>query len=319
MKDNLRKISFLILTASFLIVSILASVSLGAVKVSYMYKLSDFTGTIPYDDTRVSVDDERNEIYVLYQSVIRVFNESGMEVYRFGEDLDVGRILDVAVERDGNILLLSYMDLNGEAKRLISRCDYRGEPMSKIDLNNLPPDLADFFPNRMIYKNGDLYFVSLMGMRVLVTDSDGNFKKSYDLIPLLELQEKDRGNVEVTGFSVDARGNILFTVAVLFKAYILSPDGNLSMFGKPGGAPGRFNIVAGIVVDSKGNYLICDKLKSAVMVFDNKFNFVTQFGYRGLKPGNLIIPADIAIDKQDRIFVTQAMKRGVSVFKLTYN
>jgi len=157
-----------------------------------------------------------------------------------------------------------------------------------------------------------------LGMRVLITDSDGNFKRSYDLIPLLELKEKDRGNVEVTGFSVDDRGNILFTVAVLFKAYILSPDGKLNMFGKAGGAPGRFNIVAGIVSDSRGNFLVADKLKSAVMVFDSKFNFVTQFGSRGLKPGNLISPTEIAIDKQDRIFVTQAMKKGVSVFKISH-
>ena len=170
----------------------------------------------------------------------------------------------------------------------------------------------------MIYKEGDLYFMSWMEMRVVVTDSDGNFKKGYDLISLLDLEEKNRGNMEVTGFSVDNRGNILFTVAVLFKAYILSPDGQVTSFGKAGGAPGRFNVVAGIAADSKGNYLVADKLKSAVMVFDSKFNFVTQFGYRGLKPGNLIVPDDIVIDKQDRIFVTQAMKRGVSVFKLSY-
>lgn len=318
MKDFKRKNRFSILIISLLLVPVCVSVSEAKVNVSFLYSLSGFTGTIPYDQGRVSIDRDRNETYVLYQNTIRVFNENGMEIYRFGDDLDFGHILDVAIDRDGNILLLSYTTINGEAKRSIFRCDYRGEPVSKVELRNLPSDLNDFFPNRMIYKNGDLYFVSLMGMRVLITDSDGNFKKSYDLISLLELQEKDRGSVEVTGFSVDDRGNILFTVAVLFKAYVLSPDGNLSMFGRPGGAPGRFNIVAGIVADSKGNYMIADKLKSAVMVFDSKFNFLTQFGYRGFKPGNLIVPDDIVIDKQDKIFVTQALKRGVSVFKITY-
>jgi DNA-binding beta-propeller fold protein YncE len=319
MTDALRKNSFFILTAGLILVSILASVSEAAVKISYMYSLSGFTGTIPYDRGRVSIDRERNETYVLYQNTVRVFNENGMEIYQFGDDLDVGHILDIAIDRDGDIFLLSYATINGESKRSIFRCNYRGETISKIELNNLPPDLSDFAPNRMIYKNGDFYFMSWMGMRVVVTDSDGNLKKSYDLISLLDLEEKDRGNVEVTGFSVDDRGNILFTVAVLFKAYILSPDGQVTSFGKPGGAPGRFNVVGGIVADNKGNFLVADKLKSAVMVFDSKFNFVTQFGYRGLKPGNLIVPDDIVIDKQDRIFVTQAMKRGVSVFKLTYN
>jgi hypothetical protein len=77
-------------------------------------------------------------------------------------------------------------------------------------------------------------------------------------------------------------------------------------------------VVAGIVKDSRGDYLVVDKLKCAVMVFDKDFNFLTQFGYRGSRPGNLIAPDDIAIDNNDRIYVTQAARRGVSVFKLTY-
>jgi hypothetical protein len=290
-----------------------------AVKVSFLYNLSDFNGIIPYSVPRVVVDRERNEIYALCQNVIRVFNQNGMEIYRFGDDLDLGHILDIAIEQDGDIFLLSYILDNGKPVKSILRCDYRGEVISKIEFRSLPTELSDFFPDRMIYKNGHLYFVSSMGMRILVTNSDGNFKKSYDLISLLELQEKDRGNVEVTGFSVDGQGNILFTVAVLFKAYILSADGQLAFFGKPGGAPGRFNVVAGIATDGKGNYLVADKLKSAVMVFDKKFNFLTQFGYRGLKPGNLIVPNDIAVDYDDRIYITQAAQRGVSVFRLTYH
>jgi hypothetical protein len=288
------------------------------VSISFLYSLSGFTGTIPYDRGRVSIDRERNETYALYQNTIRVFNENGMEIFVFGEELDIGHILDVAIDRHGDILLLSYTSLDGVSKRSIVKCNYRGEPIAEVQLKGLPADLADFVPNRMIYKNGDLYFMSWMGMAVVVTDSDGNVKKSYDLISLLDLEEKERGNIEVTGFSVDDRGNILFTVAVLFKAYILSPDGRVTSFGRPGGAPGRFNVVAGIVADSRGNYLVADKLKSAVMVFDSRFNFLTQFGYRGFKPGNLIVPEDIIIDKHDRIYVTQAQKRGVSVFKINH-
>jgi hypothetical protein len=303
---------------TFFVFFALSVPALAMVRGTYVYSLSDFTGTIPYGSTRVSVDRERNEVYVLFQNLIRVFNENGMEIYRFGDDLELGHILDVAIDRDGDILLLSYTMVNGEPKGSISRCNYRGEPMSKVELKNLPPEYSNFVPNRMVYKDGDLYFISFMGLKVLITDSDGNFKKGYDLFPLLELEEKDRGNVDVTGFSVDDRGNILFTVAVLFRACILSPDGKLNWFGKPGSAPGRFNVVAGIVADSEGSFLIADKLKSAVMVFDKNHNFLTQFGYRGLKPENLIVPEDIVIDKEDRIFVTQARKRGVSVFKITY-
>lgn len=285
-----------------------------AVKASFLYSLSDFTGLIPYNWARISVDEERNEVYVLYQNLMRIFNEAGMEIYRFGDDVDFGHMIDMAIEPNGDILLLAYKESGGE----IIRCNYRGDPKSTFWLNNMPDEFSKFGPDRMIYRQGNLYFISSMGMKIVVTDNQGNFKKGYDLIPLLEREEKERGNMEVNGFSVDREGNILFTVPTLFRACILSPEGKIDWFGRPGSVSGKFNIVAGIARDSKGNYLVVDKLKSAVMVFDKDFNFITQFGYRGLKPDNLFVPNDIVIDSKDRIYVTQARKRGVSVFKLNY-
>ena len=123
----------------------------------------------------------------------------------------------------------------------------------------------------------------------------------------------------MSGFSVDREGNILFTIPPFFKAYILSHDRKLRVFGKPGGAPGKFNIVSGIISDSKGNIIVVDKLKCAIMVYDKNFSFISQFGFRGHRPGNLIAPDDIAVDENDRIYVTQGARKGVSVFKLTYN
>jgi DNA-binding beta-propeller fold protein YncE len=286
-----------------------------AVKGTFLFSLSDFTGPIPYNWARVSVDRERNEIYVLYQNSVRIFNEAGMEVYRFGDDLDLGHIVDASFDPRGDIFLLTYKN----SASAILRCNYRGEPQSKIELRNLPPPFSGFSPTRMIYQDGHFYLENHGNMTVVVTDQEGHFRSGYDLIPLLELEEKDRGNVEIAGFGVDKEGNILITVPVLFKACILSPDGKLSWFGRPGSVSGKFNIVAGIARDSRGNYLIVDKLKCAVMVFDKNFNFVTQFGSRGLKPGNLIAPDEIAIDDSDRIYVTQTRRRGVSVFKLTHD
>jgi DNA-binding beta-propeller fold protein YncE len=105
---------------------------------------------------------------------------------------------------------------------------------------------------------------------------------------------------------------------VLFAVYRFSPDGKLTWFGRPGSAPGRFGIVAGIACDSRGNLFVADKLKSVVMVFDKDFKFLTEFGYRGSKPGNLIVPDEVAIDKRDRVYVSQARKRGVSVFGIAF-
>ena len=285
-----------------------------AVKGSYIYSLASFTGAIRQDFSRVTVDRERNEVYVLYQNVVRVFNESGMEVYHFGDDLDLGHIVDLAVDERGDILLLSYRD----GKLVIVRCDYRGRPQAAITLKGLPGELAGFAPNRIAYRRGELALASTMGLIVVVADPAGNIRKSYDLFKLFELDEKDRGNVEVSGFSLDRDGNLLMTVPVLFRAFVLSPDGKLNWFGKASSAPGGFNIAAGIGRDSKGNFLVVDRLKGSVLVFNQQLAFVTQFSSRGYQPGQLAFPDDLAVDRQDRVYVTQVGRRGVSVFKLTY-
>ena len=313
-------------TKQFLsVMAIAASVLISApaesqsVRGGFLYTLSSFTGAIPYNWSRVTADKERKEIYALYQNTVSVFNESGMEIYHFGDDLDLGQIVDMAVDEQGDILLLVYKESQSD----VVRCNYRGEIKSRIELKNVPSGLSplysSFSPNRMVYQDGNIYLASLSELKILVADREGNFKGGFDIFPLLDLEEKERGNLEIVGFSVDREGNILMTIPVLFSAYVLSPDGKINPFGKPGSAPGKFNVVAGIARDSKGNYLVVDRLKAAVMVFDKTFNFVTQFGSRGYKPGDLIFPDEIALDVGQRVYVTQMGKRGVSVFKLTYN
>ncbi|MGZ6291479.1 MAG: 6-bladed beta-propeller [Syntrophales bacterium] len=310
------------LTGLFLGLSLIVFVVIGIsipvianVQATYLYGLSNFTGKIPYSATRMSVDKKSGEIYVIYENLLKVFNPAGMEIYHFGEDLDVGQILDLTVVPNGDLLLLTVKD----SRETLVQCNYRGDPISRIDLKKMPPEFSGFVATRLVCHGDSLYFASGEGMKIVITDLEGNFKKGYDLISLLELKEEDRGNMEIYGFSVDGNGNILFTIAVLFKAFVLSDEGKLSYFGKAGGAPGKFNIVSVIVRDSQGNFLVVDRLKSAVMIFDKKFNFVTQFGFRGLRPENLFAPDDIAIDSNDRIYVTQERKRGISVFKLTHN
>ena len=254
---------------------------------------------------------------MLYQNSVRIFNENGMEVYRFGDDLDVGYIVDVSNDHDGNILLLAYSPPPESAYKIV-RCNFRGEPTGTMTVRNIPSRFLPFSPHRMIYRKGQIYLANLMDLKVIVVDADGNFKEGYELFSVLGLQEKHRGNVEIGGFSIADEGSILFTIPVLFTAYRLYPNGKLDYFGKPGGAPGRFNIAGGIALDSRGNYLVADKLKCTVMVFDKNFNYVTQFGFRGAKPENLIIPEDLVMDRADRVYVAQNGRRGVSVFKMTY-
>lgn len=300
-------------TCAAVLVACLAATPLAQIRATFLYSLSNFTGPLHDDFVRVAVDRDRDEIYVIYQNLIRIFNASGMEVFSFGDDLDLGQIVDLAVEAGGDLVLLSYR----EARPLVTRCTFRGVPQGPIAISGLPASLP-FRPNRMIYRNGLLYFLSTTAASLIVTAGGGAFREHLDLAAIVGHDEWRTGGGEIGGFSVDDEGNVYFTVPVLFKVYKLAPDRTVTFFGRSGSAPGRFGVVAGVVTDSRGHLLVADRLKCVVMAFDKDFTFLTEFGYRGTRPENLIVPDQIAIDSRDRVYVTQGRRRGVSVFALTH-
>jgi len=281
-----------------------------AADVSYLYSLSNFSGTLPFDYVKVSIDEIKNEVYVIEGENIRVFNPSGMEIYNINAyDLGLGTVYDLAVNKDGNLIILSYKS----NRYSISVANYRGEPLSTLEIRGLPKDFEDFSPNGMILKDDLLYLYSSGSMRVVVIGLNGDVKDSYDLSKIAEINSDDIGMGQM---SIDRDGNILFTAPVIAKAFILSPEKKLRLFGRRGSAPGRFGIPYGIVRDREGNLYVSDKLRSCVLIFDKELKFIKEFGYRGFRPENLIVPEGLSIDERGRLYVTQRRKRGVSVFKI---
>jgi hypothetical protein len=289
-----------------------------AVEASFLYTLSDFNGPFLIGGGRMFVDKDRNEAYIVYQNVVRIFNENGLEIYRFNEDNNLGRLTSLAVDRDGTIFFLSY---NDKGEYVIIRCNYRGEPTGRIELAGLPSDFANyekFSPNYMEYREGQFYLADARTLRIAVANRNGQVQKTYDLVPLLDLKEKDRADLEIGGFSVDSEGNMLCTIPVLFSATVLSPEGKVQNFGQPGSIPGKFGIASGIIADNKGNYLVADKLKSVISVYNRGTQFLMEFGGRSNGPDDLIVPNALAVDGSDKVYVTQGGNRGVSVFRLIY-
>jgi hypothetical protein len=262
------------------------------------------------DGVRVTVDQATDEAYVIYQNIVHIFNASGMEVFSFGDDLDLGQVIDAAVDTNGDILLLSYKDLHS----IVTRCNYRGIPKAQIEFTKFPEGQG-LDANRMVLRNGLLYFANLAALRVTITNISGEFQSQVDFMSLLQPEDR-RDGVEAIGFTVDQSGSIFLTMPTLFRVFKRTADGTLTSFGKPGSGPGQFGVLSGIATDTHGNVLVADKLKCVVMLFDKAFNFITEFGYRGPNADNLIVPDDLAVDRRDRVYVAQYRQRGVSVFSL---
>jgi DNA-binding beta-propeller fold protein YncE len=311
----------------------LAGHAAAEVKATYLYNLSDFTGILPTSSAKVSVDPFNKEVFVTTGDLIRVFNDKGMLLFSFGEDLNAGVLFDAAADEKGNIYVLSH---SYERKSyIITLCNYRGEPIREISVTNIPPQAERFSPNGIIYRNGSLYLFSDYAMMVLIADANGVFKEQVDLFPLMDIKpeksprrrgeqkpgpvELNRADYGISGFSVDHEGNFLFASPVTAKVHIVFPDRKADSFGKRGSAPGRFGVPRGVARDKAGNYLVSDILRSVVMIFNKDFDFITEFGGKGYQPGRFIGPTGISVDEDSKVYVTQLAERGVSVFKLEGN
>jgi len=313
---NKMKYACTIFCAIFVCTAFTGSQALASITAQYLYNLTGFTGTSSFSGGKITIDHENNETYVIYGNEVSVFNANGMEIYSFSYlDTDLGIVQALAVLPEGDMITLETNVEKGSTE--IIRRNYRGEPIAEIKIKELPAGFS-FSPSRMVYRGGLLYFADTDALQVVTTDLSGLFQQRYDLFSALELEPKDLGDKLLTGFDISKSGDILFTVSVLFRAFVLSPAGKLREFGEGGSLPGKFNIVGGITTDNKGNYLVTDRLKGAAQIFDSGFNFQYMFGDWGGRPGTLRVPNDIVVDHTDKVFIAQGAAKGVSVYRLLY-
>lgn len=286
--------------------------------IKFQYDLATSAGKITTTGAGLVFDARSREVLVLENGLVRVFNEVGIEVHTFGAEAELQGVRDIAPldAESGDYLVLA---MTPEGRDDLVRCDFRGTPLGRLEIKGIPEEIASVFrPSVLGYFDGKIYLGDAGSARVVTVDVDGNYVSSIDLAPMLKSDDPadEKGLVEATirGLRVDARGNILFTVPTLFRAFVVTPDGKVRSWGKRGSTPGKFNVVMGVASDEQGNFYVMDILRCVVSVFNADLQYVSQFGGRGRGAGRLITPASIVYG-DGRVFVSQGLKRGVSVFK----
>ena len=289
------------------------------VQVDYLYRLSSFSGIVPYSDVQLHADRFHDEVYVGEGDTLRVFNATGMAIYEFTHDaMRLGTVADLAALENGDILVLSYRLASPDrpAGAQITHYNYRGDEQGELALSGLPPEMRDFAPNRLIFRGGELYLANTSRGLVVVAGLDGAFKRSIDLFSALPSDDKGRDGAELGGFDVDGAGTIYFTIPTEFRAFRRSADGNVQSFGKPGSAPGTFGVVGSILAGDTGDVLVADRARNAVLIFDSSLRFLREFGPTGHKQEILNRPGAMALGAGGKLYVSQLGFRGVSVFSI---
>lgn len=284
-----------------------------ALEVRYLFDLASISGDLGSSYATLAWDRSGRELIVvsISEGAVRVYDGNGMETYRFGAETALTGITSIAVVDGGDLVALAIF----EGQPGLIRCDYRGEPKERIAINGLPAEVGAFTPDMVRAANGRIYLADRTNMRAVVVDGAGRFEAAYDLAKIAEVPEEKRLDTGVRGFNVDAQGRILYTVAPLFAAFVVTPDGQARSFGQKGSTPGKFNIVGGIAADEQGRIYVTDTLRSVVQVFDADLQFVRSFGFRGRVPGGLISPFDL-VAADGKVFVSQNGARGVSVYRV---
>lgn len=270
----------------------------------YLWNLASETGPLRTSASGVSVDPFAKEILVSCGDVVRIYMPNGMEDFSFPVGGMMDRVLAAAtLGESGDIALLG---MSGQ-EMVLARVSFRGELLGRI---GLPAELR---PNVLRVHDGRLYLAETAGLRAVVLEPDGRVVKGMDLAEIAGIPDDKRADNQLSGFAVDVDGGVLFTLAVKFKAFAVSPSGEVRSWGTPGGAPGFFNVISGIAADA-GNYYVADQLKSAVIAFSRAdLSFVDEFGYRQAQAGGLVSPTDVAAGN-GKVFVSQNGNRGVAVF-----
>jgi hypothetical protein len=285
----------------------------GPVEAGRLYELSDFTGPVPCSDALVVADAAHDETYTIFANEVRIFNASGMQVYAFFVDPTTWQLTSLAVDTDGDLLLLVHRQGVADAPWSIVHADYRGRMQSEMTIA-VPAELASFHPNRMMVRAGAIWLVSTDQMLAASFTHDGAWIRTLDLATIAGVPSGDRGSFGLGGFDVEPSGAALFAVPVQFKVYRVTADGTVSTFGRVGSNAGGFGIISGLAADGRGNILVADRLRNVVMVFDESFRFVREFGQSGPAAKRLVRPGDLAVGAAGKLYVSQLGNGGVAVF-----
>ena len=113
-----------------------------AVQSSFLYAIDDGAGRRSTGWAALTWEPKNSELFLVANGVVDIFNDNGLATYSFGDDSQVGSPVAVAALENGELMVLASREM---ATQLI-RCNFRGEPLARVELHGLPKEFGEFSP-----------------------------------------------------------------------------------------------------------------------------------------------------------------------------
>ncbi len=262
----------------------------------------------------ICCDTLHHEIYVADAGSHRVyiFDDNGWPVYSFVHMVAVrgrrvpGEPEAIAVLPSGDIVLLDALS------RYVHLLDYRGRPLTDIDIARLYPDMGDARPQAVgVDAEGRIHVVAAGddGYQVIILDGEG---RSWRRVTLGEPGDL----VRVTGMCPRPGGGWVVTdLSAEYAVQVFAADGSrVLQFGKHDIGMENFSYAADVAIARDGSMWVVDMIRQVALHFDPAGHYLTYVGGTGRGIGTMSYPSAVALGGGGRVLVLEKVGRRFQSF-----
>ncbi len=264
----------------------------------------------------VFIDEKNEEIYVVDAGNRRVvvFDMDGFYRYQFAmSSSKSGGPRSLVVDNRDEILVV----IGGK----VACCDFRGSLLEYVDFDGFPYAEKVNATRIKIDKENNYYVLDTAKQRVLVFDSNWNFKFAIDKESLPNAQKKvgkkQAGPIKsssIVDIWVDDEGMVYLLDSMGSKVLIFNDEGKyLRSIGQPGASFETLSFPNGVAVDNQGRVLVMDTTSHGMLGYDKEGKFLFALGGLGQSEGRFYFPRHVSTDRNGRIYVIEPFLGRIQV------
>lgn len=266
----------------------------------------------------VFIDEKHGEIYVVDSGNRRVvvFDMDGFYRYQFVVPGNLGGSPNSLVLNNRDEIL---MVVGGK----VAVCDFRGSFLEYVEFKEFP-DAEKVRGTRLkIDKEDNYYLLDAIKQRILVFDSDWNFKFAIgrENMPYVKKaitapngKEHKTKPLNVSDICVDEDGKIYLVDSIASYVFVFDGKGKyLRSIGEPGATFNTLSFPNGVAVDNQGRVLVVDTTGNGLLGYSKDGKFLFALGGLGKRAGRFYFPKYVSTDKSGRIYVVEPFLGRIQV------